>query len=506
MNMPLDQINPLFNKYTAAPVSEEKNPSAGRNIDSSVTREGAFGIANAGTEGSGVPAEPSVLPRLAAIAAGAGAGAALQGQNMLHFRDVPGDIKSSATNAVEGQKLSIGKPLTKWELMTQEGQIAEIERLKMRDMINQLKGNVGVADIKTQGLTTQQEAAQRALELSRAEEQVALANHVRLGGGKTAPEPRLNTAMRTVGGANVLVPTDTVDYHAMNPSPTGGSAAKEIAQHESAHFRSLSQGEQERLIDQLARERGIDRGYARIMLEAGQHNPTVTGRVLLPAKDLRVINANQTPAQQMEATLTVEERAARDAAARRLAQEQLINDLRFNESDRVLREAQAARSGATSGATGAENKLLSDVSTRGVLTAEGADKLAAQQADMIRARADIPKIGTLVNMGARAAPIAFGVANAAGTADLAYDSFWRNQNHDPVGALIAGVGSAAEVPTMLRRTLGGALLGIGVDIGTRAGLDYYDKHAHEIHQILQKNFGTPKDWDPTTHSVMDNYK
>jgi hypothetical protein len=227
---------------------------------------------------------------------------------------------------------------------------------------------------------------------------------------------------------------------------------------------------------------------------------------MLPVKDLNVINANQTPAQQIEATLTAEERAARDAAARRLAQEQLINDLRFNESDRVLREAQAARSGAATGATSAENKLIQDLSTQGALTAASADKLSSQQAAMMSARSDIPKIGTLVNMGARAAPIVGGIANTAGIADLAYDAFWRNQTHDPVGALIAGVGSVAEVPTALRRTLGGALLGIGIDIGTRSGLDFYDKHAHEIHQVLQKNFGTPKDWDPTTHSVMDTYR
>ena len=500
----LDQINPLFSKYTAAPPVEEKKPSAGRNIDSSVTREGAFGIANAGTEGSGVPAEPSVLPRIGVDLLGLGAGAALQGQNLLRFRDVPGDIKSSFPNVIEGQKIGIGKPLTKWELMTQEGQIAEMERLKMRDMLNELKGQTGVADIKTQGLTTQQEAARRALELARAEEQAALSGHVSLGGGKTAPEPRLTAATRTLtAGAGAPVSTDILNYHDMN---LGTSAQKEISQHESAHFRSVSQGEQMRMIDELARERGISRGYAKLLLEAGEHAPSRSARLLLPIKDLNIINANQTPAQQIEATLTAEERAARDAAARRLAQEQLINDLRFNESDRILREAQAARSGAATGATSAENKLIQDLSTQGTLTAASADKLASQQAAMMSARGDIPRVATLVNMGAKAAPIVGGIANTVGIADLAYDSFWRNQTHDPVGALIAGVGSVAEVPPALRRTLGGALLGIGIDIGTRAGLDYYDQHAHEIHQILQKNFGTPKDWDPTTHSVMDTYR
>ena len=49
-------------------------------------------------------------------------------------------------------------------------------------------------------------------------------------------------------------------------------------------------------------------------------------------------------------------------------------------------------------------------------------------------------------------------------------------------------------------------MGLGIDIGTTAGLYYYDKYAPEIHKFLQKQIGLPKSFDPTNYSVMPGMK
>lgn len=457
---------------------------------------------------------PSQLGRAAAVGAGAAFGAAAQGRNILHFKDVPKeyDIKSSAVNTG-----GMGKPLTNFQLMSQPGQQAEIERLKMRDLLDQYRSDAGVADVTTQSLRTQEEAARRALERARQGEQNALTQFVTLGGGKTAPESRVDAATRAITAANPpatpSAPATTVSYGDMYPSPTGGSAAREISQHEAAHYRSLSQGDQMKMVDRLAQELGVGKGYVRMMLEAGAHEPTITGRVLLPAKDMNVIKANQTPEQQMAATLTPAERAAREAEAARLAQQQqaeaaraaqrqLATDIRFNESDRVLRENQAARTGAAKGATTAADKLLEDLSLQGIVSERHRPFIETQQARMVEKRGALPPFGPAVEMTARALPVAGGVLNAMSTGELMHDAYRRKESGDPIGAFIAGAGSTLQVPTIFKTTLAGALWGLGIDIGTTAGLHYYDKYAPEIHDFLQKQIGLPKSWDPRNHSVM----
>ena len=462
---------------------------------------------------------PSQLGRAAAIGAGAAAGAASQARNMLHFSDVPKeyDIKSSAVDTG-----GMGKPLTNFQLMSQPGQQAEIERLKMRDLLDQYRSDVGVADVTTQSLRTREEAARRALKMARQGEQNALTRFVTLGGGKTAPESRLDTATRAITAANppapsLTVPGVTVNYGDMYPSPTGGSAAREISQHESAHYRSLSQGDQMKMVDRLAQELGVGKGYVQMMLEAGEHEPTVTGRVLLPAKDMNVINASQTPEQQVAATLTPAERAAREAEAARLlqqqqaeaaraAQQQLIDDLRFNESDRVLRENQAARTGAAKGATTAADKLLEDLSLQGIVSEKHRPFIETQQARMVEKRGALPPFGPAIEKTARALPIVSGVVNAASAAELMHDAYRRKESGDPLGAFIAGAGATLQLPPLLKTTLASALMGIGIDIGTTAGLHYYDKYAPEIHQFLQKQIGLPKSFDPSNYSVMPGMK
>lgn len=458
---------------------------------------------------------PSKIGRAAAIGAGAAFGAAAQGRNILHFKDVPKEYDIKSSYADTG---GMGKQLTNFQLMSQPGQQAEIERIKMRDLLDQYRSEAGMSNVTTQSLRTQEEAARRALEMARMGEQNALTRFVTLGGGKTAPESRLDTATKAITAANppaanISVPGVTVSYGDMYPNPTGGSAAREISQHEAAHYRSLSQGDQMKMVDRLAQELGVGKGYVRMMLEAGEHEPTITGRVLLPAKDMNVINANQTPEQQVAATLTPAERAAREAEAARLAQQQrvaaeraaqrqLATDIRFNESDRVLRENQAARTGAAKGATTAADKLLEDLSLQGIVSEKHRPFIETQQARMVEKRGALPPFGPAIEMTARALPVAGGVLNAMSTTELMHDAYRRKENGDPIGAFIAGAGATLQVPTIFKTTLAGALMGLGIDIGTTAGLHYYDKYAPEIHQFLQKQIGLPKSWDPSTHSVM----
>ena len=461
---------------------------------------------------------PSNLGRAATIAAGAAAGAGAQARNIMRFSDVPKefDIKSSSPDTGD-----MGKPLTNFQLMSQPGQQAELERLKMRDLLDKYRSEAGVADVKTNSLRARQEAAQRALDMAILGEQNALSQFVTLGGGQTTPESRLSTASREVAAAapaaNLSASGVTVNYGDMKPSPTGGSSAREISQHESAHYRSLSQGDQMKMVDRLSQELGVGKGYVQMMLEAGEHEPTVTGRVLLPAKDMNVINATQTPEQQVTATLTPAERAAREAeaarlaeqqriAAERAAQQQLTSDVRFNEADRVLRESQAARTGAASNATSAADELFRDLTLQGTVSERNRPFIETQQARMAEKRGALPRFGPAVEMTARALPIAGGVLNTMSAAELMHDAYRRKESGDPIGAFIAGAGATLQIPTILKTSLAGALAGIGIDIGTTAGLHYYDKYAPEIHQFLQKQLGLPKSFDPSTYSVMPGMK
>jgi hypothetical protein len=462
---------------------------------------------------------PSQLGRAATIAAGAAVGAGAQARNIMRFSDVPKEFDIKSSYADTG---GMGKPLTKFELMSQPGQQAELERIKMRDLLDKYRAEAGVADVTTQSLRTREEAARRALEMARLGEQNALTRFVTLGGGKTAPESRLDTATRAITAANPPVPSFTVpgvtvSYGDMYPSPTGGSNAREISQHESAHYRSLSQQEKINEIDRLAKEKGLGKGYVQMMLEAGEHEPTVTGRVLLPAKDMNVINATQTPAQQVAATMTPAERAAVEAEAARLAQQQqaeaaraaqrqLATDIQFNESDRVLRESQAGRASAARGVTTAADKLLEDLTLQGIVSEKNRPFIETQQARMVEKRGALPPFGPAVEMTARALPIAGGVLNTMSAAELMHDAYRRKERGDPIGAFIAGAGATLQIPTFLKTTIGGALAGLGIDIGTTAGLYYYDKYAPEIHKFLQKQIGLPKSFDPSTYSVMPGMK
>lgn len=461
---------------------------------------------------------PSNLGRAATIGAGAAVGVGAQARNIMRFSDVPKefDIKSSSPDT--GQ---MGKPLTNFQLMSQPGQQAELERLKMRDLLDKYRSEAGVADVTTQSLRARQEAAQRALDMAIRGEQNALSQFVTLGGGQTTPESRLSTASREVSAAapatNLRLPGVTVSYGDMNPNPRGGSAAREISQHESAHFRSLSQGDQMKMVDRLSQELGVGKGYVQMMLEAGEHEPTVTGRVLLPAKDMNVINATQTPEQQIAATMTPAERAASEAesarlaqqqqvAAQRAAQQQLTSDVRFNEADRVLQESRSARTGAASSASSAADELFRDLTLQGTVSERNRPFIETQQARMAEKRGALPRFGPAVEMTARALPIVGGVVNAMSTAELMHDAYRRKESGDPIGALIAGAGATLQIPTILKTSIAGALAGLGIDIGTSAGLYYYDKYAPEIHQFLQKQLGLPKSFDPSTYSVMDKYK
>jgi len=462
---------------------------------------------------------PSQMGRAAAIATGAAVGAAAQGRNIMRFSDVPKEFDIKSSYADTG---GMGKPLTKFELMSQPGQQAELERIKMRDLLDKYRAEAGVADVTTQSLRTREEAARRALEMARLGEQNALTRFVTLGGGKTAPESRLDAASRAITAANppvpsLTVPGLTVDYGDMYPSPTGGSNAREISQHESAHYRSLSQGDKVKMVDRLSQELGVGKGYVQMMLEAGEHKPTVTGRVLLPGKEMNVINATQTPAQQIAATMTPAERAASEAEAARLAQQQqaeaaraaqrqLATDIQFNESDRVLRENQAGRASAARGVTTAADKLLEDLTLQGIVSEKNRPFIETQQARMVEKRGALPKFGPAVEMTARALPIAGGVLNTMSAAELMHDAYRRKERGDPIGAFIAGAGATLQIPTFLKTTIGGALAGLGIDIGTTAGLYYYDKYAPEIHKFLQKQIGLPKSFDPSTYSVMPGMK
>jgi hypothetical protein len=272
-----------------------------------------------------------------------------------------------------------------------------------------------------------------------------------------------------------------------------------------------------KMVDRLAQELGVGKGYVRMMLEAGEHEPTVTGRVLLPAKDMNVINATQTPEQQIAATMTPAERAAREAEAARLVQQQqaeaaraaqqkLVDDLRFNESDRVLRESQAGRAGAARGATTAGENLLENLSLRGIVSEKNKPFIETQQARMVEKRGALPPFGPAIEMTARALPIAGGVLNTMSAAELMHDAYRRKETGDPIGAFIAGAGATLQIPTILKTSIAGALAGLGIDIGTTAGLYYYDKYAPEIHKFLQKQIGLPKSFDPTNYSVMPGMK
>jgi len=396
--------------------------------------------------------EHDTTDEMIGAAAGAGTGAALVGA---------GAAKNAATNLFSNSQRikesspntgSIGRPLSSWELSSPAGQTAEMRRLEMRDLLNNWKSEAGQAQIGTDALRTQQQAAQRALEQARLAEQTALTQFVTLGGGKKAPE----LPATTVAPTPTTPPAVTVDYHEMNNNPTGNSAAREISQHESAHYRSLSQGDKMKMVDRLAQEYGLGRGYVQMMLEAGEHQPTATGRVLLEKKDLNAVNAAQTPQQQMAAAMSPAERHALELEMQRRAAEDMARRLQFNEAERVLRENQSARSGAATAERGANKALSTDLSTRGTLGEKFGHTVESVQQAMIDAKNKALNSAVMRPLRAAGTVLGGGLAGLEGMD--AYDAYMKKNYGDAASHGITGTGGLVGMLPMAGAPTAGALM------------------------------------------------
>jgi len=340
--------------------------------------------------------ERTVDPMDQTLAAGAGAaaGASLVGAGAAanaakNFFSGTNRIIQSADNAG-----SMGAPLTDWQLASKEGQLAEMKRLEFRDLMNQYKASSGKEDVTRRALMIEQDAAQRALAQARVNEQRALTEFVTLGGGKNPPAPPATTAAAPAAAA----PTAPIDpklvaYKDLNIIEDATSMAREISQNESAHYRSLDRNYRMKIVDTLAQKYGESKTYIEMMLDAGPHAPTKTGLVLLPQKDVNIVNTTQTPAEQITAAQTPAERAtaqAEAAAAQARANQARIDDMalrqRFNEADRLLREQTSARTGAATAERGTRGALIENQAIRGG-TSEGiAPALSSVSADMAKAR------------------------------------------------------------------------------------------------------------------------
>jgi len=345
------------------------------------------------------PTERTVDPMDQTLAAGAGAaaGASLVGAGAAanaakNFFSGTNRIIQSADNAG-----SMGAPLTDWQLASKEGQLAEMKRLEFRDLMNQYKASSGKEDVIRRALITEQDAAQRALAQARVNEQRALTEFVTLGGGKNPPAPPAPPAT-TAAAPAAAAPAAPIDpklvaYKDLNIIQDATSMAREMSQNESAHYRSLDRNYRMKIVDALAQKYGETKTYIEMMLDAGPHAPTKTGMVLLPQKDVNIVNTTQTPAQQITAAQTPAERAAAQAeaaAAQARANQARIDDLafkqRFNEADRLLREQTSARTGAATAERGTRGALIANQAIRGG-TSEGiAPALSSVSADMAKAR------------------------------------------------------------------------------------------------------------------------
>ena len=434
------------------------------------------------------------MTRVGGAATGAALGAATQIPNMIRFGDIPENraIKTSIENTG-----SIGKPLTKWELMTQQGQNAEVARLNLRDAIDKWKAGAGTVGLDIERTGTQNTAAGRALQQSVAAEQAAQQHLVNMGGGRTPP-PLLATSIAATPapvGTDLL---DQVQHAHLNQNPVASSNAREIGQHEAAHYRSLSQQEQMKMVDDVAKRLGVPNGYAQMMLEAGEHAPTATGRVLLSVKDL---NQMGSPEAQARARMTPAERHTADLADAQRAAADLIRRHQYAEAERLLNEAHAARMGAATNATAANTAFTGQLANRSALSASSAPSVESAQAEMIAKRKGVSSfIKPTAEKIARGLPIVGGALTAAGAGDLAAQAYNRSQRNDPIGAAIAGlgagVGSVGIIPTLPTAVIGG----VG-DLAANYALSQYDKYTPAIHAWLEKQ-GLPQSWNPEKYSVM----
>jgi hypothetical protein len=342
------------------------------------------------------PTERTVDPMDKTLAAGAGAaaGASLVGAGAAanaakNFFSGTNRIIQSAENAG-----SMGAPLTDWQLASKEGQLAEMKRLEFRDLMNQYKASSGKEDVIRRALTTEQDAAQRALARARVNEQRALTEFVSLGGGKNPPaSPATTAAAPTAAAPAAPIDPKLVAYKDLNIIEDATSMAREISQNESAHYRSLDRNYRMKIVDALAQKYGETKTYIEMMLNAGPHAPTKTGLVLLPQKDVNIVNTTQTPAQQITAAQTPGERAAAQAeasAAQARANQARIDDMalrqRFNEADRLLKEQTSARTGAATAERGTRGALIENQAMRGGTSEAIAPALSSVSADMAKAR------------------------------------------------------------------------------------------------------------------------
>lgn len=435
------------------------------------------------------------MTRVGGAATGAALGAATQIPNMIKFGDIPENraIKTSIENTG-----SIGKPLTKWELMTQQGQNAEVARLNLRDAIDKWKAGAGQVGVDIERTGTQNTAAGRALQQSVAAEQAAQQNLVNMGGGRTPPPPPPASIAATAAPTGTSL-QDQVQHTHLNDNPVASSLAREISHNEYTHYRAVEAKEQVRIVNEVAKRLRIPNGEAHILLEAGPHLTTASGLVMLPISEINRMGS--TPEAQARARMTPAERHTADLADAQRAAADLIRRHQYAEAERVLNQAHAARMGAASNASSASADFLGQLANRSGLSATSAPSVQSAQDEMIAKRRGVSSVvKPAAEMVSRGLPIVGGIMTVADAGDLAGQAYNRSQRNDPIGATIAGlgagVGALGLIPTLPTAVIGG----VG-DLAANYALSQYDKYTPAIHAWLEKQ-GLPQSWNPEKYSVM----
>ena len=489
-------------------------------------------------------------PARVAVGAAGAAGAAVLNQPDLNPFGIPKGAKfQSSTDYGRGvaertppgqpesvvyRQSSTGKPLSQMELSTPAGQKTEALRREMKDLLGQWSGSTGRHNIDLDILRTSagqaayetrlkasaerrtlEDAAARAsggIDPALSAEEVARQRAVQLGAVRAPAAPLTHIYGQAPGSPDMV---GQVTHTIPGEGGTASSAAREIGQHELAHFRSLLQTDQAAAMNYLNQLGLTGEDYKNFMLKAGQHLPTATGNVLVSQPDLLRLSGDTSGTRM---TPEVQAQQARiDAAARAAAQAELQ---RTGNAERARMEYERAKAAATRAITGAEvagEKLaghsyldlmtpeqkasLQFAGSRGKESSDLAEDIWKKQRDMIAARNEIPsKAGMIAGALPKIAKTGAKILSGAQALEMAEEAFARSQRGDPIGATIAGIGGIGAGA--------GALPGVGwvgatvPAITAEVALQLYDKYGEQAMPWLHK-MGMPKDWNPANYSVMN---
>ena len=473
----------------------------------------------------------STPARVAAGAVGA-AGAAVLNQPDLNPFGIPKGAKFQSS-ADYGQS-SAGKPLSQMELSTPAGQKTEALRKELTDLLGQWSGSTGQHKIDLDILRTsagqasyearlKAGAERRALEDAAARtqgninpalsaEEAARQRAVQLGVVRAPAAPPTHIYGQAPGSPDMV---GQVTHTIPGEGGTASSAAREIGQHELAHFRSLLQTDQAAAMNYLNQLGLTGEDYKNFMLKAGQHLPTATGNVLVSQPDLLRLSGDMSGTRM---TPEIQAQQARiDATARAAAQAELQ---RTGNAERARMEYERAKAAATRAITGAETageklaghsyldlmtpeqkRYYEFAGSRGKVGESLANPIENVQRRLMAAKDEIPsKAGMIAGALPRIAKTGAKILSGAQALEMAEEAFARSQRGDPIGATIAGIGGIGAGA--------GALPGVGwvgatvPAITAEVALQLYDKYGEQAMPWLHK-MGMPKDWNPANYSVMN---